>query len=118
MLAPQAFLLDFEGGFQPHALAWNACSHKPSMTPETKAREKIDDKLTQAGWVVQSMKALKLGATTGVAVREFRSDSGPADYLLFVKRVRSFKEMALQARSWRAPAGDGLAHQFHHLVAL
>ncbi len=74
------------------------------MTPETKAREKIDDKLTQAGWVVQSMKALNLGAATGVAVREFPTDSGPADYLLFVNRVRSFKEMAPQARSWRAPA--------------
>ncbi|MDE2415890.1 MAG: DEAD/DEAH box helicase family protein [Comamonadaceae bacterium] len=57
------------------------------MTPEAQAREWIDAKLTQAGWVVQDMKALNLGAALGVAVREYPTDSGPADYVLFVDRV-------------------------------
>ena len=57
------------------------------MTPEIKARQQIDDKLIQAGWVVQDMKQLNLGAATGVAVREYPTDTGPADYVLFVNRT-------------------------------
>ena len=56
------------------------------MTPEALARESIDRKLAQAGWVVQDMKALNLGAATGVAVREHPTDTGPADYVPFVHR--------------------------------
>ncbi|PKY10707.1 restriction endonuclease subunit R [Acidithiobacillus marinus] len=57
------------------------------MTPETKARQRIDDKLEQAGWVVQDMRQLNLAASQGVAVREHPTDTGPADYVLFVDRV-------------------------------
>ncbi|MEO9241537.1 type I restriction-modification enzyme R subunit C-terminal domain-containing protein [Pseudomonas inefficax] len=57
------------------------------MTPESKARQQIDQKLQQAGWVIQDMKQLNLGAACGVAVREFRTGSGLADYMLFVDRV-------------------------------
>lgn len=53
------------------------------MTPEAKARQLIDDKLAQAGWVVQDMKQLNLAAGAGVAVREYPTDTGPADYALF-----------------------------------
>ena len=56
------------------------------MTPEAKARSRIDARLTLAGWAVQDMKQLNLGAAQGVAVREYPTDSGPADYLLFVDR--------------------------------
>ena len=56
------------------------------MSPEEKARQIIDAKLTQAGWVVQDFRSLNLGAASGVAVREYPSDTGPADYLLFVAR--------------------------------
>ena len=56
------------------------------MSPEEQARLKIDDKLTQAGWVIQDMKQLNLGAAIGVAVREYPTDTGPADYVLFVNR--------------------------------
>jgi type I restriction enzyme R subunit len=56
------------------------------MTPETKARQLIDQKLEQAGWVIQAMKQLNLAAGIGVAVREYPTDSGPADYVLFVGR--------------------------------
>jgi type I restriction enzyme R subunit len=56
------------------------------MTPEQKAREEIDRKLVDAGWVIQDMKQLNLGAGVGVAVREYPTDTGPADYVLFVNR--------------------------------
>lgn len=56
------------------------------MSPEEQARLKIDDKLTQAGWVIQDMKQLNLGAALGVAVREYPTDTGPADYVLFINR--------------------------------
>ncbi|CAN5188724.1 hypothetical protein BH11PSE9_BH11PSE9_28720 [soil metagenome] len=57
------------------------------MTPEAQARQQIDAKLSAAGWVVQDLKQLNLGAATGVAVREFPTDTGPADYLLFIDRA-------------------------------
>ncbi len=57
------------------------------MTPETKARQHIDAKLEQAGWVIQDMKQLNLAAGLGVVVREFPTDTGPADYVLFVNRA-------------------------------
>jgi|SRR6478672_4692577 len=56
------------------------------MTPEAKARQRIDQKLEQAGWVVQDMNQFNLGAGAGVAVREYPTDTGPADYVLFVHR--------------------------------
>ena len=56
------------------------------MSPEEQARLKIDEKLIQAGWVIQDMKQINLGAAIGVAVREYPTDSGPADYVLFVYR--------------------------------
>ena len=36
------------------------------MTPEAKARETIDAKLAQAGWLVQDMKELNPGAGLGI----------------------------------------------------
>ncbi|HEY4145999.1 type I restriction-modification enzyme R subunit C-terminal domain-containing protein [Pinirhizobacter sp.] len=56
------------------------------MTPEAKARLLIDQKLETAGWLVQDIKELNLGAAQGVAVREFPTDTGPADYVLYVDR--------------------------------
>jgi type I restriction enzyme R subunit len=57
------------------------------MTPEAKARQLIDDKLAQAGWVVQDYKRFDPGAGPGIAVREYPTDTGPADYVLFVDRT-------------------------------
>lgn len=53
------------------------------MTLESKAWAVIDQKLQASGWVVQDMKEINLGAASGVAVREYPTDTGPADYLLF-----------------------------------
>lgn len=57
------------------------------MTPEIKARQQIDQKLEEAGWVIQDMKQFNLSAGLGVAIREYATDTGPADYVLFVDRV-------------------------------
>ena len=56
------------------------------MTPEARARQQIDRKLGLAGWTIQDLKQLNLAATEGVAVREYPTDTGPADYVLFVNR--------------------------------
>ncbi|HTW91053.1 MAG TPA: DEAD/DEAH box helicase family protein [bacterium] len=56
------------------------------MNPEERAREKIDEKLEAAGWVIQDRVLVDLGAGPGVVVREFTLDTGEADYVLFVDR--------------------------------
>ena len=57
---------------------------RANQTPEQAARENIDNLLTQAGWVVQSK--IDFSAGLGVAVREYQTDTGPADYVLFIDR--------------------------------
>lgn len=57
-----------------------------NQTPEQKAREKIDSMLRNAGWSVQHKKNVNLSESKGVAVREYQTDVGPADYVLFVDR--------------------------------
>lgn len=54
--------------------------------PEAKAREKIDQLLEQAGWLVQDLEDMNLTAAGGIAVREFKLEQGHGyvDYLLFV----------------------------------
>ena len=54
---------------------------------EEDARKNIDKLLTLAGWTVQDMKDLNLGASLGVVIREFPTGKGPADYILFVNRA-------------------------------
>ncbi len=56
------------------------------MKPEEEARQNIDRMLNNAGWKVQDLKDIDLGASPGVAVREFPLKSGFADYMLFVVR--------------------------------
>ncbi|QEQ98228.1 DEAD/DEAH box helicase family protein [Neptunomonas concharum] len=57
-----------------------------NQNPEQKARDQIDALLTHAGWVVQDKKKIDFSAATGVAVREYQTDVGPADYVLFVDK--------------------------------
>lgn len=54
------------------------------MKPEEVARVKIDAKLIQSGWLVQSQSELNIFAGFGVAVREFSLATGFADYFLYV----------------------------------
>ncbi len=55
-------------------------------TPEELARQNIDAQLNACGWAVQDRAGMNLYAGRGVAVREFPTDKGEADYLLFVDR--------------------------------
>lgn len=57
-----------------------------NQNPEQKARDAIDKMLCEAGWTVQSKDEVNLSAGIGVAVREYQTDIGPADYVLFVER--------------------------------
>ena len=49
------------------------------MTPEEEARQNIDRLLEAAGWVIQDYRDLNLGASLGIAIREFPLKSGTAD---------------------------------------
>ena len=58
----------------------------PNQNPEQKARDNIDAMLAQSGWVVQDKKKIDFSAGPGIAVREYQTDIGPADYVLFVDK--------------------------------
>jgi len=51
-----------------------------NKNPEQIARDKIDEMLRQAGWMVQSKEEVDLSAGKGIAIREYQTDVGPADY--------------------------------------
>ena len=55
-----------------------------NQNPEQIARDKIDQMLIEAGWLVQSKDKVNLSAGIGVALRETNTESGSADYILFV----------------------------------
>ena len=57
-----------------------------NRTPEQEARDNIDSMLEQAGWTVQSNKKIDFSAGLGIAVREYQTDVGPADYVLFINK--------------------------------
>ncbi len=55
-----------------------------NQNPEQIARDNIDRMLVDAGWAVQNKNAINFNASPGIAVREYQTDIGPADYVLFV----------------------------------
>ncbi len=57
------------------------------MTPEAKARIEIDKKLIASGYVIQDIKSLNPAASLGVVVREFPTNSGPVDYVIFIDKI-------------------------------
>ena len=57
-----------------------------NQTPEQAARDKIDEQLSNASWIVQDNKKIDFSASLGIAVREYQTDVGPADYILFVDK--------------------------------
>lgn len=57
-----------------------------NQNPEQIARDQIDAKLAEAGWHVQDKDKIDFNAGQGIAVREYPTDIGPADYVLFVDR--------------------------------
>lgn len=54
------------------------------MTPEAKAREKIDIRLVKAGWIIQDWFRINPIASLGVAVREYPTSTGAVDYVLLI----------------------------------
>ncbi|MEI7594213.1 MAG: DEAD/DEAH box helicase family protein [Bacteroidota bacterium] len=56
-----------------------------NQNPEQIARDNIDSQLVACGWIIQSVKKINIHANIGVAVREYSTDVGPADYVLFVE---------------------------------
>ena len=59
---------------------------KANQIPEQAARDIIDKMLSHAGWVVQDKKKIDFSAGFGVAVREYQTDIGPVDYVLFIDK--------------------------------
>ena len=57
-----------------------------NITPEQKARNHIDAMLERVGWQVQSKSKINFGASLGIAVREYLTSVGPADYVLFIDK--------------------------------
>ena len=53
-----------------------------NRSPETG----IDDRLRASGWHVQDRNAIDFNAGVGIAIREYQTDIGPADYVLFADR--------------------------------
>ncbi len=54
------------------------------MTPEEKARQRIDAMLNASGWTVQTKDQINLSAARGVAISELGVATSEPDYTLFV----------------------------------
>ncbi len=59
----------------------------PNQSPEQSARDIIDAKLEESGWVVQDNKRINFNTAPGIAIREYQTAVGPADYVLFTDRT-------------------------------
>jgi type I restriction enzyme R subunit len=57
-----------------------------NQNAEEIAGDKIDSALGRSGWAVQKRSEINLSAGLGVAIREYMTDVGPADYILFVDK--------------------------------
>ena len=57
-----------------------------NQSPEQIARDNIDKQLHAAGWAVQDKDKIDWNAGIGIAIREYQTDAGSADYVLFVER--------------------------------
>jgi len=57
-----------------------------NQNPEQLARDRIDAELIRCSWVIQNKAQINLNAGLGVAIREYQTNVGPADYVLFVDK--------------------------------
>jgi type I restriction enzyme R subunit len=57
-----------------------------NQTPEQQARNDIDRIFKNSGWIVQAKNKIDWNASRGIAVKEYLTDVGPADYVLFVDK--------------------------------
>src|SRR6266851_4231893 len=70
-----------------------------NQNPEQIARDQIDERLAEVGWHVQDRDAVDFDAGQGIAVREYQTDIGPADYVLFVDR-RAVGVIEAKPKDW------------------
>ena len=61
-------------------------STERNQNPEQIARDTIDGQLRAAGWAVQGKNDWDSTEGDGQAVREYSTDTGPADYVLFIDK--------------------------------
>jgi type I restriction enzyme R subunit len=54
-----------------------------NQNSEQLARDRIDRQLTACGWTIHSKPSINLHAAVGIAVREYQTNIGLADYVLF-----------------------------------
>lgn len=57
-----------------------------NQNAEQIARDKIDEMLKLAGWAIQDISKINFNDGIGQAIREYQTDVGPADYVLFVDK--------------------------------
>lgn len=55
-----------------------------NQEPEQIARDNIDKQLISSGWIIQDFKKKNVSTSLGVAIREYTTNTGVADYALFV----------------------------------
>jgi len=57
------------------------------LTPEQKARKKIDEMLQRCGGIVQDRDKINFGAGQGIAMQEYITEAHPYNYVYFVNRM-------------------------------
>ena len=85
-----------------------------NQNPEQKARDNIDAMLRQAGWTVQNANKMDPNVGLGQAVREYQTDVGPADFVLFVDKkavgvIEAKREEEGQRLTAHEPQTEGYA---------
>ena len=83
----------------------SSAAPRPNQNSEQVARDRIDAQLRAAGWAVQDNDAIDFKEGEGQAVREYTTDCGPADYVLFVD-TRNLGEQAEQEFLAYQPSDD------------
>lgn len=58
-----------------------------NQNPEQKARDAIDSRLETSGWIVQAYKNINWQKGLAIAVKEYPTEVGPADYMLFIDKI-------------------------------
>lgn len=86
-----------------------------NQNPEQIARDNIDKQLIACGWIIQDKNKLNLAAGLGIAIREYQTDIGPADYVLFVdKKPIGIIEAKRQEEGVRLTTVEEQSSQYAH----
>jgi hypothetical protein len=72
-----------------------------NKNPEQIARDAIDKRLRASGWAAQGKKSIDHDAAAGIAITEYTTSIGPADYVLFSEK-RALGVVEAKPDSWGA----------------